>query len=220
MAISLKSKSELSFQRMNMVKSQLETRKIKDKRVLEAIQTVPRHLFVPHKLRDRAYVDSALPIGYEQTISQPYIVALMCEAACISSSDKVLEIGSGSGYQAAVLGLLSQEVYTIEIISPLGKSTQRRLKELGCKNVHVKIGDGYSGWPEHAPYDAILITAAAEWVPQPLIEQLAINGRLIMPIGNSLYQELVRFTRTKADLKKELLERVLFVPFQSKNFAS
>lgn len=220
MATSLENNPDLLYQRLNMVKSQLEARQIKDKRVLEAIQTVPRHFFVPNNLRDRAYADSALPIGYGQTISQPYIVALMCEAACISPTDKVLEIGLGSGYQAAVLGLLSQKVYSIEIVSSLGKLAQKRLERLGYKNVRIKIGDGYTGWPEHAPYDAILITAAAQWVPQPLVDQLAMNGRLIMPIGNNIHQELVRFTRTKADLKKEMLEPVLFVPFQSKNFVS
>ena len=218
MGISLENNPDLLYQRLNMIKSQLEARQIKDKRVLEAIQTVPRQFFVPNKLRDSAYADSALPIGYGQTISQPYIVALMCEAACISPIDKVLEIGSGSGYQAAILGLLSQKVYSIEVVSSLGKLAQKRLEELGYKNVHIKIGDGYTGWPEHAPYDVILITAAAQWVPQPLVDQLAMNGRLIMPIGNNIHQELVRFTRTKAGLKKEMLESVFFVPFQSKNF--
>ena len=207
------SNSDFSLQRMDMVKFQLEKRAIKDERVLKAMSTIPRHLFVPHNLRDMAYVDSPLPIGYEQTISQPYIVARMCEAACLSSEDKVLEIGTGSGYQAAVLGLLADQVYTVEISMPLGKSATKLLKDLGYKNVHIKIGDGYSGWPEHAPYDAILITAAAEKIPQPLIDQLALKGRLIMPLGNTLQQQLFRFTKIETGLKQESLGSVRFVPF-------
>ncbi|MBM3633651.1 MAG: protein-L-isoaspartate(D-aspartate) O-methyltransferase [Alphaproteobacteria bacterium] len=214
MLTSSANESDFSWQRMNMVKSQIELRGIKDKRVLKSMKMVPRHLFVPDGLKDRAYTDSPLPIGYEQTISQPYIVAFMCEAACISPQEKVLEIGTGSGYQAAVLSLLAQKVYTIEIVVSLGKLAQEHLEDLGYKNVHVKIGDGYSGWPEHAPYDAILITAAAEKVPQPLIDQLTVNGRLIMPLGSGYDQQLVRFIKTKTGLKKELLGPVLFVPFQ------
>jgi len=166
------------------------------------MRKVPRHLFVPIDLQNSAYADSPLPIGYEQTISQPYIVALMCDDACISPQDKVLEIGTGSGYQAAVLSLLSKEVYTIEIVTPLGELARSRLKELGSNNVQVKIGDGHSGWPEHAPYDVILVTAAAQKIPQPLIDQLAVHGRLIMPLGNALDQELVRFTKVEYRLKK------------------
>ncbi len=206
--------TDFSWQRTNMVTSQLELRGIKDERVLEAMRLVPRHLFVPDDLRDRAYADSALPIGYGQTISQPYSVALMCEIACITPQDKVLEIGAGSGYQAAVLSLLSQEVYAIEIVEPLGKSAQKRLKNLGYKNIHVKIGDGYPGWPEHAPYDAILIAAAAAEAPQPLLDQLAMNRRLVMPLGSGFDQQLVRFTKTETGLKEEMLDSVLFVPFQ------
>lgn len=202
------------LQRANMIKFQLKARGIKDKHVLEAMDTVPRHLFVPNDLKDQAYADSPLPIGYDQTISQPYIVALMCEAASILPHDKVLEIGTGSGYQAAVLSQLSQEVYTIEIVAPLGKRAKECLKDLGYNNVHVKTGDGYSGWSEHALYDAILITAATEKVPQPLMDQLAVNGRLIMPLGSGLHQELVRFIKTEKGLKKELLGSVVFVPFR------
>jgi protein-L-isoaspartate(D-aspartate) O-methyltransferase len=153
-------------------------------------------------------------IGYGQTISQPYIVALMCEAAAILPQDKVLEIGTGSGYQAAILSQLTQKVHTVEIVSPLGKHTREILKELNYNNVYVKIGDGYSGWSEHAPYNVILITAATENVPQPLMEQLAINGRLIIPLGSGLHQELVRFTKTVKGLKKESLGTIIFVPFQ------
>lgn len=207
-------KADFLRQRKDMVKSQLEVRGIKDKRVLKAMETVPRHLFVPPEIQDRAYADSPLPIGYEQTISQPYIVALMCEAARLSPQGKVLEIGTGSGYQAAVLSLLSQEVYTVELVAPLGKSAQERLKGLGYKNAHVKTGDGYSGWPDHAPYDTILIAAAAAEVPQPLIDQLALNGRLVMPLGSGLDQQLVCLTKTATGLTKEWLGPVLFVPFR------
>lgn len=211
--------ANFSQQRRNMVKTQLELRGIKDKRVLEAMLTVPRHLFVPDGLKDRAYADSALPIsalpiGHDQTISQPYIVALICELACITPQDRVLEIGAGSGYQAAVLSLLAKKVYAIEIVPLLGELAQARLKNLECKNVQIKIGDGYSGWPEHAPYHVILITAAAKEVPQPLIDQLAMNGRLIMPLGSGFDQQLVRLTKTKTGLKEEMFDSVLFVPFQ------
>lgn len=206
--------SDFIIQRANMVKSQLKARGIQDQRVLDAMNTVPRHLFVPKDLRDQAYADSALPIGYDQTISQPYIVALMCEATTILPHDKVLEIGTGSGYQGAVLSQLSQEVYTIEIVSSLGKQARKILNELEYNNVQVKIGDGYSGWPEHAPYNVILITAATEKVPQPLIDQLALKGRLIVPLGSSLHQELVLFIKTEKGLKKESLGSVVFVPFQ------
>lgn len=217
MLTSSKDESNFSWQRTNMVKSQLEFRGIKDERVLGAMNTVPRHFFVPDDLKNMAYTDSPLPIGYGQTISQPYIVAFMCEAACISSQDRVLEIGAGSGYQAAVLGLLSQKVYAIEIVAPLGELAQARIKELGYKNVEVKIGDGYSGWQEHAPYDVILIAAAAKEVPQPLIDQLAVRGRLIMPLENNLEQQLVRLTKTETGLKKEFLGPVRFVPFRRKH---
>ncbi len=189
-------------------------RGIKDEGILEAMRSVPRHLFVPNESKNRAYTDSTLPIGYDQTISQPYIVAVMCEVACISSQDKVLEIGAGSGYQTAILSLLAREVYAIEMVSSLAELAQLRLKDLGYKNVRIKIGDGYFGWAEHAPYDAILITAAAERVPQRLVDQLALNGRLIMPLGSLFEQQLVRLIKTETGLKKELLNPVLFVPFQ------
>ena len=214
MLTSSKNNPDFSWQRISMVRSQLELRGIMDERVLEAMRTVPRHLFVPNELKGKAYSDSVLPIGYDQTISQPYIVALMCEVACISPQDKVLEIGAGSGYQAAVLSLLAEEVYALEIVSSLGELAKLRLKDLGYKNVRVKIGDGYSGWPEYAPYDAIFVTAAAEKVPQSLVDQLALNGRLIIPLGSIFEQQLVRFIKTETALKKEFLGPVLFVPFQ------
>lgn len=214
--ISKKDDAEYAIQRAKMVQYQLKRRGIKDQNVLKAMRTVPRHLFVPNAVQKSAYTDSALPIGYEQTISQPYIVARMCELACLSPQSRVLEIGSGSGYEAAVLSLLSREVYTIEIIEPLGKTAKSNLKDSGYKNVHVKIADGYSGWPNHAPYDAILITAETDEIPQPLLDQLKLHGRLIMPLRTGFQQQLVRFTKTKSGLKKETFGQVLFVPFQRK----
>jgi protein-L-isoaspartate(D-aspartate) O-methyltransferase len=206
--------SDFITQRANMIESQLKKLGIRDTHVLEAMNRVPRHLFVPDELKEQAYTDSPLPIGYGQTISQPYIVALMCEVAAIQPHDKVLEIGAGSGYQAAVLSQLAQKVYTIEIVPNLGKQAREILKKLEYNNVQVKIGDGYSGWVEHAPYNAIFITAASEEVPQPLIDQLADKGRLIAPLGKGLRQELIRFTKTKRGLKKESFGAVVFVPFQ------
>ena len=204
-------------ERAYMVKSQLKARGIRDENVLKAMALVPRQLFVPKQLQGLSYEDSALPIGYHQTISQPYIVALMCEAANISSNDRVLDIGTGSGYQAAILSLLSKEIYSIELVKPLGEQAKTLLYDLGYKNVHVKIGDGYAGWPEHAPYDAILVTAATEEAPQTLLNQLKLNGRLIIPLGPSFDQHLMRFTKTKEGLKKEDLGSVVFVPFKKES---
>ena len=209
---------DFTTKRANMVELQLQARGIKDKPVLEAMNSVPRHLFVPEDIRNQAYADSALPIGYDQTISQPYIVALMCEEVVILPQDKVLEIGAGSGYQAAVLSQLAQKVHTVEIVSPLGKHAREILKKLEYHNVYVKIGDGYSGWTEYAPYNVILITAATETIPQPLIDQLVLKGRLIMPLGSGLHQELIRFIKTEKGLKKESLGAVVFVPFQRSHF--
>lgn len=206
--------SDFGRQHADMVAFQLQARGIKDKRVLDAMGKVPRHLFVPDEFKEQAYGDSALPIGYQQTISQPYIVALMCEAASILPHENVLEIGTGSGYQAAILSHLSHKVFTIELIVPLGNQAEKTLKELGYDNVHIKIGDGYFGWPEHAPYDVILVTAAADEVPKPLLDQLALKGRLIMPIGRGLQQELVRFIKNEKGLEKESLGSVIFVPFR------
>jgi protein-L-isoaspartate(D-aspartate) O-methyltransferase len=156
---------------------------VKDKSVLKAMETVPRHEFVPEHLRHRAYHDGPLPIGHGQTISQPYIVAAMTELLKPDKDDVVLEIGTGSGYQAAVLSGLVQEVYTIEIVEALGKTATQRLKDLGYANVHVRLGDGYGGWPEHAPFDAIVVTAAASHIPPPLLEQLKPGGRMVIPVG-------------------------------------
>jgi len=204
-------------ERANMVKSQLEARGISDENVLKAMALVPRHLFIPKQSQGLSYEDSALPIGYDQTISQPYIVALMCEAANISPKDRVLDIGTGSGYQAAILSLLSKEVYSIELVKPLGEQAKTLLYDLGYKNVHVKIGDGYAGWPERAPYDAILVAAATEEAPQTLLNQLKFNGRLIIPLGSSFGQHLMRFTKTKEGLKQEDLGSVVFVPFKKES---
>jgi protein-L-isoaspartate(D-aspartate) O-methyltransferase len=201
-------------EREAMAKLQLEVRGISDQNVLKAMALVPRHLFVPQEFHELAYTDSPLPIGYNQTISQPYIVALMCEAAKLSHSDKVLDIGTGSGYQAAVLSLLSKEVYSVELLKPLAEQAKALLHELSDKNVHVKVGDGYEGWIEHAPYDAILVAAAAGEIPPALLEQLSPNGRLIIPLGGRFEQHLMRITKTKEGVKKENLGSVAFVPFK------
>lgn len=176
-------------QRERMVKEQIEARGIKDKRLLQAMRKVKRHLFMPFMYRVWAYEDRPLPIGEGQTISQPYIVALMTELLELQGNEKVLEIGTGSGYQAAVLAELAKEVYTIEILQPLAKRAERLLKTLGYQNIQVKRGDGFLGWPEHAPFDAIIVTCAPEEIPAPLTEQLAEGGRLVIPVGTH-WQEL------------------------------
>jgi protein-L-isoaspartate(D-aspartate) O-methyltransferase len=169
--------------RERMVSGQIEARDVKDPRVLAAMRSVPRHLFVPPSQRSAAYEDHPLSIGYGQTISQPYIVALMTELARPGAGDRALEVGTGSGYQAAVLSRLVKEVYTIEIVRPLGEEAATRLKDLGYSNVRVRIGDGYGGWAEAAPFDIILVTAAPEEVPPPLLDQLRAGGRLVIPVG-------------------------------------
>jgi len=197
--------------RKEMVYSQIIGRGIKNPGVIKAMEKVQRELFVPEELRNRAYVDGPLPIGYRQTISQPYIVAFMTEAARLKPDDRVLEIGTGSGYQAAVLAEIVKEVYTIEIIEPLAETARERLERLGYKNIKVKYGDGYKGWPEHAPYDAIIITAAPPKIPENLIEQLKIGGRMVVPVG-SLSQDLYLITRAASGFQKERLLPVRFVP--------
>ena len=203
--------NSFSKKRQQMISTQIQKRGIKNKAVIEAMSQVPRHRFVDASLAHLAYIDSPLPIGYRQTISQPYIVAYMSEMADITSEEKVLEIGTGSGYQAAVIGELAQEVYTIEIIPELAQNARQILKELGYDNVHVKTGDGYQGWPEYAPYDAILVTAAPEQIPSALVEQLALNGRMIIPVGKE-YQAIVIITKTPDGLKKQRTIPVRFVP--------
>jgi protein-L-isoaspartate(D-aspartate) O-methyltransferase len=197
-----------------MVDRQLAARGIRDPNVLRAMGEVPREAFVPKHLRHLAYTDSPLPIGEEQTISQPYIVALMTEAMEISNGDRVLEIGTGSGYAAAVLSQIAAEVYTIERHGSLAREAKREFRELGYDNIHVLHGDGTLGWEEHAPYDAIVVTAGGPQVPEALLEQLAVGGCLVMPIGRSHYsQELVRIRRTsETDYHRENLGAVRFVP--------
>jgi len=202
-------------QRKLMVQVQIRARGVHDKQVLQAMEKVPRHLFVPEDLRDQAYEDGPLPIGYGQTISQPYVVAYMTEQLELDGDEKVLEIGTGSGYQAAILAEIAREVYTIEIIPELGKRAEKTLQELGYKNVHVRIGDGYLGWPEEAPFDAIIVTAAPEKIPQPLIDQLKVGGRMIIPVGEE-YQELVLIKKTPKGIQKERKIPVRFVPMRGK----
>ena len=203
--------------RAEMVRTQLQGRDIYQASVLEAMGKVPRHVFVPGEYQAWAYSDQPLPIGEGQTISQPYIVAYMTQELHIKPGDRILEIGTGSGYQAAVLGELGREVYTIEIVEALGKAARQRLKALGYDNVQVRIGDGYNGWPEQAPFDAIMVTAGAEELPQPLMDQLAENGRMIIPIGpHGGVRQLTLITRKKGKYKSEKLMPVRFVPFVRK----
>jgi protein-L-isoaspartate(D-aspartate) O-methyltransferase len=209
------SSDKFAAHRQYMVESQIEARGVRNQAVLEALSTVPRHKFVEPYLTELAYEDSALPIGYDQTISQPYIVAYMTEVAEIPPEGKVLEIGTGCGYEAAVLGELAREVYTIEIIPQLADRARRTLKALDYKNVQVKTGDGYQGWPEHAPYDAIVVAAAPDHIPQPLIDQLAMNGKMVIPIGKG-YQEIVVLTKKPEGIVEERTIAVRFVPLVRK----
>lgn len=195
-----------------MVERQLRPRGIDDPRILRAMTKVAREKFVPQELRARAYDDRPLPIGHNQTISQPFIVGFMTQELQPKATDRVLEIGTGSGYQAAVLGELVAEVYTIEIVRPLAQQAEVLLRELGYKNVHVKAGDGYKGWPEHAPFDAIIVTAAPDHVPQPLVEQLKEGGRMIIPVGKSPAQRLFTYEKRDGQLKATAVIPVKFVP--------
>jgi protein-L-isoaspartate(D-aspartate) O-methyltransferase len=203
--------------REKMVKQQIEQRGVKDAAVLKAMQTVKRHEFVPAAEVDNAYDDRPLPIGYGQTISQPYIVAYMTEVIKPKPDFKVLEIGTGSGYQAAVLSAIVKEVYTIEIVPELGNAATQRLKNLGYKNVQVKTDDGYHGWKEHAPFDAIIVTAAAEYIPPPLIEQLKDGGKMVIPVGSPFMTQMLMLVekKDKKTTTKSLLP-VTFVPFTRK----
>ena len=197
--------------REEMVRSQIEARGIHDERVLTALRRVPRHRFVPAEQRDAAYADRPLPIGHGQTISQPYIVALMTDLAEVAPGESVLEIGTGSGYQAAVLAEMGAKVSTIEIVAPLAERSRSLLRELGYGGVDVRSGDGYRGWPEKAPFDAIVVTAAPPEIPEPLKEQLAVGGRLVVPVGRG-FQELVVLTRTPDGLRERRVLPVRFVP--------
>jgi protein-L-isoaspartate(D-aspartate) O-methyltransferase len=186
---------------------------VSDQRVLEVIRNTPRHLFMDEAMASRAYEDTALPIGHGQTISQPYIVARMTEILLQPVvPSKVLEIGSGSGYQAAVLAQLVDQVYSVERINHLLSQARQRLQQLKLFNVHFRLGDGYQGWPKQAPFDAIIITAAPEHVPKELVQQLAIGGRMILPVGTALQQRLVVITRTDSGYEEEYLDEVSFVP--------
>jgi protein-L-isoaspartate(D-aspartate) O-methyltransferase len=196
-----------------MVKEQLIRRGIKDKKVLDAMKKIPRHLFVGKSQRGKAYGDHPLPIGEGQTISQPYVVALMTETLNLKAQDRVLEIGTGSGYQAAVLAEIVKEVYTIEIRERLAKSAGQLLNKLGYKNIKTKYADGYFGWKEHASFDAVIITASANHIPPPLIKQLKEGGRLIIPLGSTLYyQTLTLATKREGQLEIEQMGGVAFVP--------
>lgn len=204
-----------SEQRHHMVETQLRARDIKDKRVLASVNTVPRHLFVPPTLQDRAYEDTPLTIGHSQTISQPYIVALMAEAARLKSTDVILEVGTGSGYAAAVFSPLVRQVYSLEIIPELSETAQIRLTQLGYKNITVVTGDGSVGLPKQAPFDAILVAATAPTIPNTLKQQLAIQGRLIIPVNRDHREVLIRVTRIDKDhYQEEVLSSVRFVPLR------
>jgi protein-L-isoaspartate(D-aspartate) O-methyltransferase len=203
---------DFATHRQRMVEQQLKPRGIKDERVLGAMAKVPREEFVPADARPSAYGDGPLPIGYDQTISQPYVVAFMTEQLRPKQSDRVLEIGSGSGYQAAILGELVAEVYTIEIVEPLAKSAEATLQRLGYNNVHIKAGDGYKGWPEEAPFDAIIVTCAPENVPQPLVDQLKDGGRMVIPVGERFAQQLYLLEKKNGQLKESVTLPVRFVP--------
>ena len=199
--------------RTRMVQEQLRTRGITNARVLAAMGQVPRHAFVPDALRGRAYEDGPLPIGHGQTISQPYVVAFMTEALAPRPTDRVLEIGTGSGYQAAVLSGLVQEVFSVEIVPALTRQAQVNLEGLGCRNVQVRLGDGYLGWPEVAPFDAIIVTCAPEQVPQALVDQLKVGGRMIIPVGSQWgAQELVLLRKEATGLHRQAVLPVRFVP--------
>jgi protein-L-isoaspartate(D-aspartate) O-methyltransferase len=199
-------------ERQRMVQEQLMPRGVHDERVLAAMSKVPREEFVPQDSRGGSYTDQPLPIGYDQTISQPYVVAFMTEQLRLQPQDRVLEVGTGSGYQAAILAELVGEVYSIEIIEPLAKSAEATLQRLGYKNVHVKMGDGYKGWPEHAPFDAITVTCAPDHVPQPLIDQLKEGGRMIIPVGGLGDQELYLLEKKNGELQRRAVLPVRFVP--------
>jgi protein-L-isoaspartate(D-aspartate) O-methyltransferase len=212
----IETESMYQGRRQAMVKQQLEKRGIRDQSVLAAMNKVPRHRFVPAMIRGLAYGDGPLPIGQGQTISQPYIVALMTELIEPKKTMRVLEIGTGSGYQAAVLSECVAEVYTIEVVPELGRGATALLRELGYRNVHVKIGDGYAGWPDHAPFDAILLTAAPpRRIPQPLLDQLKVGGRLVAPVGGE-EQDLVRIRRTEKGYDRQVIAPVRFVPMTGK----
>jgi protein-L-isoaspartate(D-aspartate) O-methyltransferase len=195
-----------------MVEEQISARGISDPATLEAMRTVPRHEFLPMRLRGEAYMDYPLPIGHGQTISQPFIVAFMTEAIRPQPGEKILEIGAGSGYQAAVLAQMGADVYTVEIVEPLAEMARQTLERLGFKNAHVRHGDGFRGWPEHAPFDAIIVTCAPDKIPPDLVAQLRDGGRMIIPVGGGMEQELVLLRKEGGKIEKQSVLPVRFVP--------
>jgi protein-L-isoaspartate(D-aspartate) O-methyltransferase len=208
-------------ERNRMVEEHIISRGIKDQAVLAAMRHVPRHRFVPSFFSASAYNDGPLPIGYGQTISQPSLIALMTQALALQGAKKVLEVGTGSGYQAAVLAEIVPNVFTIEIVEPLAAQAAQTLAELGYRNIHTRVGDGYQGWPEEAPFDAIIVTAAPDHVPQPLLDQLALGGRMILPVGRAFQeQELALYRRTKDGYEHTRLTLVIFVPLIHKEQSS
>jgi protein-L-isoaspartate(D-aspartate) O-methyltransferase len=216
-SVAQRAPADVQSRRMEMVEQQIRQRGVKDERVLDAMRAVPRERFVPDDQIDRAYDDNPLPIGFGQTISQPYIVAHMTEVLEPSAAHKVLEVGTGSGYQAAVLGRLAREVYTIEIVPELASRAAAVLKDLGNPNVHVRAGDGYGGWPEQAPFDRIMVTAAPDEIPQPLLEQLAPGGRLVVPVGErGATQWMTVVEKSDRGLVERRTIPVQFVPFTRK----
>jgi protein-L-isoaspartate(D-aspartate) O-methyltransferase len=211
--------SERKEERHRMVETGIKDRGVTDPKTLEAMRHVPRHLFVPESRRDDAYLNRPLPIGHGQTISQPYIVGYMTEMLDLEAGEKVLEVGTGSGYQAAVLSEITPHVYTIEIVEELGKQAKKRFDSLGYSTIKTKIGDGYNGWPKHAPFDAIILTAAADEIPQPLVDQLKKGGKMILPVEESgLTQKLAVVTKTEdGEIKVERKLPVRFVPMTGKD---
>lgn len=207
--------AEAARLREAMVTQQIAARGVRSETVLAAMRSVPRHLFVPEDLRREAYADHPLPIGEGQTISQPYIVGLMSELLEVGAGDRVLEIGTGSGYQAAVLAAMGCEVFTIEIRSSLAAQAEARLARLGYTGVHVRAGDGYAGWPEAGPFDGIIVTAAPERIPEPLLQQLAVGGKLVIPVG-AYYQQLKVVTREAQGFSEKDVLPVRFVPMTGK----
>jgi len=204
-------------QRETMVRMQIESRGIKEPATLDAMRKVERHKFVLSKYQNQAYEDHPLPIGEDQTISQPYIVALMTQVLDLDKNEKVLEVGTGSGYQAAVLAEICDHVYTIEIIDSLGKRAQKLLADLGYANIKVRIGDGYKGWEEHGPFDAIIVTCAPTHIPEPLKDQLAEGGKMVIPVGKTFAQELVLLTKQNGKIIKKDIIPVRFVPMLGEN---
>lgn len=200
--------------RKEMTRRQIAARGLRDPRLLAAFESVPRHLFVPEEYRQRSYADGPLPIGHEQTISQPYIVALMTHLLELTGRERVLEVGTGSGYQAAILSRLAAEVHTVEIVPELFAQAERTLSELGCANVHCHLADGSLGWAAAAPYDGILVTAAAPSAPQMLLDQLAAGGRLVLPVGGLGYQELEIWRKENEEFKRKSSLGVAFVPLR------